>query len=154
MCITIFCSGVFIVSMSALSRSFAALFDWTARVLGHRKELFRKIMTLVSVNVRAGWMNPCTVSLLLLTEKVTVTQNPRKERRFSLKSDKEWEALTPMMQSPLFVRCDSVVISIVVGWVAVMFSWPYAVMRMGDDWYKDLNFLLSQKEYDPAGFER
>ena len=93
-------------------------------VLGHKKELFLIIKAFVSVNFSEGWINPVTTSLSVSTVNTTLTCEPFKGKSRSLISESEWEALTPMMQLPLFVRLSSVVTSMVVLWVPCMFGWP------------------------------
>jgi hypothetical protein len=93
----------------------AALVDWMSRVLGHKKELFLRMIALASVKVSAGWTNPVTVSVILAAANTTAMWDPRTSESVSLKSDSECEHFTPMIQSPLFVRKGSFVTSIVVG---------------------------------------
>lgn len=120
----IFWDSTFIFSISVRSRSAAALSACMSRVLGHKNELFRMTTAVVSVNERAECKNPVIFSVSVSTHNTTSRWEPFKGKRNSLKSDKEWEAFTPIIQVPLLVRLGSVVISMVVAWVPTMFLWP------------------------------
>jgi hypothetical protein len=127
--IVTFCFGFCSFFTRFLEKSFAALSALMANVRLQMKSLFRATKSVECVKDKQGFPNACATSFSPFASMVIVSS------AFSLcmaclnserKSAAALSLLTAIMQSPRFVRCESLVISKVVLFVARIFSCPHA----------------------------